>query len=147
MTSLPVCGREGVCIPFTRGDAGSYCQVELGQSCADGLQCIGDGCQPLAHPGEPCDGPRQCQYDLTCEATTCVAPGGLGASCEYNGQCRPSLFCGVPEGESVGTCVTRKTAGQGCSVSGYQCARWQLCQRGWCETDGGCRPSCFAPVP
>lgn len=207
-----VCGPNGLCIAYTRSDAGTYCQYELGLTCGDGLQCIGDGCQPLARPGEACGGGRVCQYDLTCENATCTAPRGPGEPCEAWGQCLSSLFCGAPEGDPVvRTCKALLTQGQDCFVEGYQCARGltcvpvgdnvdklgqcqpqaprgaactqfgevgfcqpglycdasplnpqgscvdtktsgkcerdEQCQSDWCEADGGCRPSCFAPVP
>ncbi|MBL8916765.1 MAG: hypothetical protein JNM17_39045 [Archangium sp.] len=140
VSSLPcergaLCTVNGTCALLVRADAGAYCQPDLGLSCGEGTECIGDGCAPLPRPGETCAGFRQCQADLSCVGNVCVGAATSGALCEADRECRASLFCGFDEGATVGNCMPRIEEGNACFVGAEQCEVTLTCDLEGTEAD------------
>lgn len=142
---------------------GAYCRYASGASCgtcvglgATGAPCTatsdcdgnlvcalsgGSGtCQPPVGAGGQCDATHPCQQGLACLASTCTAPGGLGATCSSkNGGADCDYYQGVYCDTASSTCkaYAMAQAGDACGTA----------QPTVCVGDGTCSNGhCVAPV-
>jgi hypothetical protein len=133
-------------------------QIQSGQTClqpdacTDGFWCNSiDGqsagtCQPVAGPGETCDGTSATRnlgcVDFTtyCDSTTsvCEDRSEAGEACDDNVQCMLYAYC------DAGTCRTRPLEGEACDAeNGPPCLGDLEClESGVC----GFEPTTDAPI-
>ncbi len=94
---------------------GRRCVFPMGSRCGT--------CAKRSNAGEPCSSGLHCQYGLHCsDAGRCQRPGLVGAACDANRPCQPTLTC------RAGLCAERGRAGAPCTdgdacdfYSGYGC--------------------------
>jgi hypothetical protein len=85
-------------------------ECEGNNVCVFGSTCPGT-CEQRLAAGQDCGGDdNRCGAGLVCSEETkrCIEPAGLGAECDDSGkECATPLFCKIPDGETVGECVTQ----------------------------------------
>ena len=72
-------------------------------------------CAPRQAGGESCNSDEQCDPNLVCASSACVAPGEAGASCDDKHPCRNDLYC------KAGVCSTKAGAGDSCADTDKAC--------------------------
>lgn len=137
--------------------AGLFCQLNPARD--------GASCQPKIAAGQPCNGgdnlsgiglaalDNQCADGTACfsfdedvndTAGTCVAYGGLGATCkevafaQTNSSCKIGFACVTPGSSQVGTCQPLVPTGDACAPGGLACAQaTPVLSGGVCIADNG----------
>src|SRR5690606_7226960 len=118
--------------------------------CPDGSQCVNQECRPfeVVPAGEACgfgiDGAvRICEFGTLCQNITlpdslgtCLAPGEVGDSCQWPGQCGFGLTCSTQMAAEEGNCQTLLGADMPCA-SDHECEEGQ-CQQGLCRARTAC---------
>ncbi len=133
-----------VCRPIVYGDVGAACGSPAAP-CKPGLYCdnMARQCTAQQDEGAVCLQPEACKASLVCVASgnerpRCQNPGQVGASCESNMECAPSLGCDPTRGCVAVTWVK----------SGEPCNGAALCLVGSCpQADGVPNGVCPAIVP
>jgi hypothetical protein len=113
--------------PSACGNAGQMCCA--GNSCQNGLGCVGGACQPCGGMGQTCCGGSTCQSGLACSAGTCapdMACGNAGQMCCAGNSCHNGLGC------VGGACQPCGGMGQTCCTAGATCVSTLVCNDGRC---------------
>jgi len=100
-----------------------------GAPCGASTQCQSTYCRPQGQcgicgprqaAGASCTSNDQCQPDLVCAASQCVAPGELGQTCDDRRPCRDDLYCSTGTSGSA-ACAMKVGAGRSCADSDKAC--------------------------
>jgi hypothetical protein len=114
-----------------------------GEPCAGACRDDGTTCNPLSRTcvmvalgGAACDSSADCSRFYRCDASKrCSAGVGLGEPCSASLRCADDrVFCEIPDGQSMGSCVAPRADGQ-------PCKRDSNCDSRSCDQlTGTCRP-------
>ena len=140
-----VCGSADLCIEYRGLAAGEYCNEGENLFCGYGLQCLGDGCEPLSKAGEACSQLRGCQWDLLCLQGTCVSLLGEGEECASANDCRSPFMCIESSKDGLFRCAKRQAAGASC-VGAHFCAAGLACVGPYAVVDGILFGECGPPL-
>ncbi len=138
VTDIEACARalpSSTCADLIAHKMPAACQdkpggVVNGLACGASTQCQSTYCRPTGQcgvcaPRQPagaaCMGNDQCEPGLVCAATTCVAPGELGQSCDDKHPCRDDLYCSSGTGTGGAMCAMKVGAGRSCADSDKAC--------------------------
>ena len=110
-----------------------------GDSCVQGLQCLGSTCvespAPAKNSGEACGPAELCEAGHACLAPadapagplTCRRLPALGEVCIDGLGCDIGLVCKTSEGQFEGVCAPPPTGGEPCGEFPLQCAEGFYC--------------------
>lgn len=154
------CGQDSFSLRHSGCERGLYCLAgqcrdprrtslgterqpcDLGDRCDDGLVCVGQVCERLPGPGEPCLEGYLCNTDAFCDAV-CMALPGPGEPC--GSDCRSGSFCSFDAATGTSTCRLVGDVGEPCSGH-RQCASAN-CPAGVCEPPAEVGAPCGSQLP
>ena len=143
-----------LCIVDTCGQASNP-----GEKCADNSDCVNENCvsDTCGALGASCESNGACAADLACVEAVCAQKSGLGEACDESddcnvGSCGPDQTCGGVGAscQDNGDCLHDNCNNGTCGANGATCSAGdgsqcvsELCSDGYC-CDLPCDQNCFS---
>jgi hypothetical protein len=130
--------------------AGSQCTIAA--QCPVGTSCVDGSCGVPAQVGQSCSDDSECLGDFclngtcasgVCSGSMCFQGPGIGATCMVDADCQPAagLTC------SAGQCALTTVTSPSCTAANQICAQGLYCELATGATNGSCVPKLPAGSP